>query len=81
MQFQGFDWFTYLPCEKFSEISPRSGRVFGRRDYWRNLGGQKRAEISGEISAAKTSGDYWRDLGETSISTAKNALRLVARSR
>ena len=66
------------------EISARS-RPRSRRDE--NLGGQKRAEITGEISARKksrrpkTRRDYWRDLGEKKISAAKNAPRLVARSR
>ena len=67
-------------AEITGEISPRSRRE-------KNLGGQKRAEITGEISPRwksrrpKTRRDYWRDLAEKKISAAKNAPRLLARSR
>ena len=77
-----------IPLWKFfrdlGEISARS-RPRSRRD--KNLGGQKRAEITGEISPRwksrrpKTRRDYWRDLAEMKISAAKNAPRLLARSR
>ena len=69
------------------EISPVISPLMARSRRDKNLGGQKRAEISGEISARwkswrpKTRRDYWRDLGEMKISAAKNAPRLVARSR
>ena len=62
-------------------------RLLARSRRDENLGGQKRAEITGEISARwksrrpKTRRDYWRDLGEMKISAAKNAPRLLARSR
>ena len=47
MQFQGFDWFTELPCENFSEISARfwPPRFSSRRDLATNLGAFLAAEI------------------------------------
>ena len=50
-----------IPCENFYEISPRSRRVFGRRDFLISPRSRHRAEITAEIA-----GWYWREIAARS---------------
>ena len=80
--------YVKLPCENFSEISARfwPPRFSSRRDLGRdlatNLGAFLAAEIfiSAEISARSRGRDFRAEIS-SEISAAKNAPRVLARSR